>query len=84
MIEGVWLPLLDSRRLLLRPHGGSAKKVYIDRYHKNRAWRVLGNYEWRLTRAQAAQAVWEAHKEAEAEIRAMMPSVSYSWTDDAK
>ncbi len=45
-------------RLLLRPPGRSAKRVYIDKYHKSRAWRVLGKYEWRLTRAQAAQAAY--------------------------
>ena len=48
----------DERRLLLRPPGRSAKRVYIDKYHKSRAWRVLGKYEWRLTRAQAAQAAY--------------------------
>ena len=31
-----------------------------------------------------ARAAWEAHKEAEKEIRAMMPSVTHSWTEDAE
>ena len=60
---------------LLRPHGRN----------EGRVWRWGGMWmPGGFTRANAAQAVWDAHKKAEAEIRSMMPSVSYSWTEDAE
>ncbi len=82
MLEARWLGV--SQECYLRPQ--RAGVVFGGSYLGNREWYTQGGntYGIHLTRAQAAQAAYKAHKEAEKKIRSMMPSVSYSWTEDAQ
>ena len=71
--------ILSKERCLLRPQSEGRVRMFENTTQLAR-WYIPQDRSY-LTRAQAAWAVWDAHKKAEAEIRAMMPSVSYSWEE---
>jgi len=64
--------LEPSNRLFLRPHGRSGGRVIRSKVAGG--WRLTeARYNWRQTRAQAAQAVWEEGR---------LPETIGLWEDD--